>query len=544
MKDKLKKKLKKVVPFILIAVLSCTAVLFSYDKGNEVQAAVVVDDIMVVTTILALCGVSFLGTEELWGDGNGWYPGINAGQDIDEWIDDFNKPWSEEWDEKTREYALEHGLIDENGNYTGGGDDGGDDGDDDDHKFPSWQKIKTLVKANGGNVATALGAYLPLLTGFAYNVLKDSGASVADSLIDSGVDIDTKYMSADSVAVVYSKNPILGGPMQESGSYYDVDSAVMYNNSPICAYKDANNKYHFVQVASSKFNNPSMSYFYKGKLLGSRKNLGPDGGTENSYHYSNYDVYVSVFIDDWIDVYPLCPVFDSLTKAHNYINREMKETTRKYINPTSIGLGSAVKDGEQTGVDGIPVLPTLPINKFAKVPTMDDLKDFFKKIGNDKDDKDKRQKDIDDFIKKITTADTGGGEAPNPNPSPDPGGGETPEPNPGGGGSGGGGGGTTTDTPDKPDKDDDNSKKDYARDLQKIFPFCIPFDIVDCFKLFKAEPETPRVEIPIHFGIVEKDYTFVIDLKDFNIVALMLRSSLLIVFVVGLGFATRNVIKW
>ena len=58
MKDKLKKKLKKVVPFILIAVLSCTAVLFSYDKGNEVQAAVVVDDIMVVTTILALCGVS------------------------------------------------------------------------------------------------------------------------------------------------------------------------------------------------------------------------------------------------------------------------------------------------------------------------------------------------------------------------------------------------------------------------------------------------------------------------------------------------------
>lgn len=121
MKDKLKKKLKKIVPFILIAVLSCTAVLFSYDKGNEVQAAVVVDDIMVVTTILALCGVTFLGTEELWGDGNGWYPGIDAGQDIDEWIDDFNKPWSEEWDEKTREYALEHGLIDENGNYTGGG---------------------------------------------------------------------------------------------------------------------------------------------------------------------------------------------------------------------------------------------------------------------------------------------------------------------------------------------------------------------------------------------------------------------------------------
>ena len=539
MKDKLKKKLKKVVPFILIAVLSCTAVLFSYDKGNEVQAAVVVDDIMVVTTILALCGVSFLGTEELWGDGNGWYPGINAGQDIDEWIDDFNKPWSEEWDEKTREYALEHGLIDENGNYTGGGDGNGDGGDDDGHKFPSWQKIKTLVKANGGNVATALGAYLPLLTGFAQSFLYDSGASVADKLIDDGFNIDDSYVNASTFAVSNLTYPLLFG--------VDSDSAIYNNpNGPACAYKNSDgktytlgsgtlpnaNEYHYGYVDT--FNNGVFTGTYKDGC-----NFGYVLYSETKeYHDINY--HISLCTSDNPRKFRfLCPVFNNKEEALNYLIKQCKKqidgtNVKKYINPTSIGLGSAVKDGEQTGVDGIPVLPTLPINKFAKVPTMDDLKDFFKKIGNDKDDKDKRQKDIDDFIKKITTADTGGGEAPNPNPSPDP----------GGGGSGGDGGGTTTDTPDKPDKDDDNSKKDYARDLQKIFPFCIPFDIVDCFKLFKAEPETPRVEIPIHFGIVEKDYTFVIDLKDFNSVALMLRSSLLIVFVVGLGFATRNVIKW
>lgn len=523
MKDKLKNKLKKVVPFILIAVLSCTAVLFSYDKGNEVQAAIVVDDIMVVTTILALCGVSFLGTEELWGDGNGWYPGINAGQDIDEWIDDFNKPWSEEWDEKTREYALEHGLIDENGNYTGGGDGNGDGGDDDDHKFPSWQKIKTLVKANGGNVATALGAYLPLLTGFAQSVLYDSGSELADSLIDDGLNIDMNYIKGNTVAYAYGKNHKL---LNCSG-----DSIVFYSDSPVCILKRSGS---FPVLCTIK-RDITMSIFANGVFYRDTDSLTVLYGSITTYR----DMYMLEVSGELHSHYP---TFENNEDAYNFLSK--KSNSKKYINPTSIGLGSAVKDGEQTGVDGIPVLPTLPINKFAKVPTMDDLKDFFKKIGNDKDDKDKRQKDIDDFIKKITTADTGGGETPNPNPSPDPGGGETPKPNPGGGGSGGGGGGTTTDTPNKPDKDDDNSKKDYARDLQKIFPFCIPFDIVDCFKLFKAEPETPRVEIPIHFGIVEKDYTFVIDLKDFNNVALMLRSSLLIVFVVGLGFATRNVIKW
>lgn len=540
MKDKLKKKLKKVVPFILIAVLSCTAVLFGYDKGNEVQAAVVVDDIMVVTTILALCGVSFLGTEELWGDGNGWYPGIDAGQDIDEWIDDFNKPWNEEWDEKTREYALEHGLIDENGNYNGGG--GSDDGgDDDDHKFPSWQKIKNLVKANGGNVATALGAYLPLLTGFAQSVLYDSGANLADKVLDNGYNFDASYV--DKFTIGYGRPNGIGYTRHFAG-----DCVIFEYSVPVCYFVDSSTVHILGITDSSDTDMCSLKVFCNGEYVGED----PGGfGYVDSYEnivindnvYKIYDFYKSSFTYDY---HLFCPKFDNANQCVNYLKKQVKNNTnsKKYINPTSIGLGSAVKDGEQTGVDGIPVLPTLPINKFAKVPTMDDLKDFFKKIGNDKDDKDKRQKDIDDFIKKITTADTGGGETPNPNPSPDPGGGETPEPNPGGGGSGGGGGGTTTDTPDKPDKDDDNSKKDYARDLQKIFPFCIPFDIVDCFKLFKAEPETPRVEIPIHFGIVEKDYTFVIDLKDFNNVALMLRSSLLIVFVVGLGFATRNVIKW
>lgn len=541
MKDKLKKKLKKVVPFILIAVLSSTAVLFSYDKGNEVQAAVVVDDIMVVTTILALCGVTFLGTEELWGDGNGWYPGIDAGQDIDEWIDDFNKPWSEEWDEKTREYALEHGLIDENGNYTGGGD--GDGGDDDDHKFPSWQKIKNLVKANGGNVATALGAYLPLLTGFAQSVLYDSGSNVADKILDNGFNFDVSYV--DKFTIGYGRSNGIGYTRHFSG-----DCVIFEYSVPVCYFVDDSTVHILGITDSSDIDMCSLKVFRDGEYRG--EDAGGFGYV-NSYEniiindisYTIYDFYKSAFTYDY---HLFCPKFDTAEQCVKYLKKQAKNNTnsKKYINPTSIGTNSNLKDKMQTGVDGIPVLPTLPINNFAKVPTMDDLKDFFKKIGNDKDDKDKRQKDIDDFIKKITTADTGGGETPNPNPSPDPGGGEAPDPNP-----------DTGKDPDKnpdpdpnpkpdpnPDTGKDTDNNSFTADLKELFPFCIPFDIVDCFRLFNAEPETPRVKFPIHFGIVDKDYTFDIYLKDFNDVAGVCRTSFLILFMVGLGFATSRVIKW
>ena len=138
---------------------------------------------------------------------------------------------------------------------------------------------------------------------------------------------------------------------------------------------------------------------------------------------------------------------------------------------------------------------------------------------------------IDDFIKKLTT-ETGTPD-PTPNPNPNPGGGETPDPNPNPGG-----GETPAPNPNEP------SNESFTRDLKLIFPFCIPFDLVDCFKLFNAEPETPRIEVPMHFGIIDVDYTWVIDLKDFDSVAVICRSMFLILFLIGLALATSKVIKW
>ena len=124
-------------------------------------------------------------------------------------------------------------------------------------------------------------------------------------------------------------------------------------------------------------------------------------------------------------------------------------------------------------------------------------------------------------------------ETPEPSPNPEP----NPEPNP-------------KPDPSNPDNGDgDNSgdsdvdKGSFVRDLRTLFPFCIPFDLIDCIRLFNAEPQTPKIDFPIHFPIVNVDYTFTIDLKDFDGVAKICRSMFLIMFIIGLVFATRPLIR-
>lgn len=78
--------------------------------------------------------------------------------------------------------------------------------------------------------------------------------------------------------------------------------------------------------------------------------------------------------------------------------------------------------------------------------------------------------------------------------------------------------------------------------LESVFPFCIPFDLIDCFKLFSAPAKAPRFEWNFkvdRFGINE---TIVIDLAPFEPVAVIFRTLMIIAFVIGLIMITRNLI--
>ncbi len=84
-----------------------------------------------------------------------------------------------------------------------------------------------------------------------------------------------------------------------------------------------------------------------------------------------------------------------------------------------------------------------------------------------------------------------------------------------------------------------------AFNLSEYFPFCIPFDLIRAFKLLTAEAEVPYWEIPLHaefLGYV-LDYTFVIDMSKFEMLAKIFRLCETIGFCVGLILLTRNIIR-
>ena len=74
------------------------------------------------------------------------------------------------------------------------------------------------------------------------------------------------------------------------------------------------------------------------------------------------------------------------------------------------------------------------------------------------------------------------------------------------------------------------------------FPFCIPFDVVRCLRLFStSEREAPRWECDIGYG--SSKYHVDIDLSMFNDIASFIRPLEYIVFLVGLAIGTRSLIR-
>lgn len=78
--------------------------------------------------------------------------------------------------------------------------------------------------------------------------------------------------------------------------------------------------------------------------------------------------------------------------------------------------------------------------------------------------------------------------------------------------------------------------------LEDVFPFCIPFDLYRFFSVLSAAPEAPSFDFPFVIpGLI--DYTFHVDLSEFNTVAQVMRTMELLGFCIGLALLTRNIIR-
>lgn len=75
------------------------------------------------------------------------------------------------------------------------------------------------------------------------------------------------------------------------------------------------------------------------------------------------------------------------------------------------------------------------------------------------------------------------------------------------------------------------------------FPFCIPFDLVKVIKKMDSTSTAPRFEFPFKFERLGINETIVLDLSQFEKVAVIVRWFVLISYLLLLIYATRSLIK-
>ena len=83
---------------------------------------------------------------------------------------------------------------------------------------------------------------------------------------------------------------------------------------------------------------------------------------------------------------------------------------------------------------------------------------------------------------------------------------------------------------------------DYTVGLSDLFPFCLPFDLIDFISILARDPKAPYFEydMALPSWINEGSYKFVIDLSPFDDAAKLLRTMETLLFIIGLIILTRD----
>ena len=76
---------------------------------------------------------------------------------------------------------------------------------------------------------------------------------------------------------------------------------------------------------------------------------------------------------------------------------------------------------------------------------------------------------------------------------------------------------------------------------KEYFPFCIPFDLIKFLGVLASNPQAPSFQW--NYDLAGSKGTLKIDLSKFDTVAVVCRTLFDLLFIVGLTFVTRNIIK-
>lgn len=83
---------------------------------------------------------------------------------------------------------------------------------------------------------------------------------------------------------------------------------------------------------------------------------------------------------------------------------------------------------------------------------------------------------------------------------------------------------------------------DTVTELTKVFPFSIPITLVLIVQMFSAPPEAPKFELPLKLDAFNIDEVIAIDLSQFQVISVISRTFLTIIYCVGLYHLTFKII--
>lgn len=280
---------------------------------------------------------------------------------------------------------------------------------------------------------------------------------------------------------------------------------------------------------------------------------------------------VSTYKTSDISVYNYLPYYNKYSSVeeeyHFFIpiidsdGNVLQQAEQKPLGKSSMWPSTDTKDDyDNNNSLPTPSYPNLAVPSIT-LPTLDEIKDLWKQ-GSD--DEENRPTYVTNFITNHTVQPTpepeptkkpevnpnpGGGTDPNPKPSASP----TPAVNPDPGGDGGTDPNPDPDPdnpdPDNPDPTPEEEASPYKADLRKVFPFCIPFDLIHLLKVFEADAEAPVFEFPLDIEldnpwtgekVVDYHHTFELDMSDYEPVVKILRIFQVVFFIIALMLITRQ----
>lgn len=83
----------------------------------------------------------------------------------------------------------------------------------------------------------------------------------------------------------------------------------------------------------------------------------------------------------------------------------------------------------------------------------------------------------------------------------------------------------------------------FTANLQEVFPFCIPFDLIKAVKILSSEPVPPKYTFKIKVAQLKIDYDIVIDFAKYEDTAKIIRVLMTFAFIIMLILLTRNIIR-